>query len=152
MSLVEQLHSARKERLARLSPAPRITPVVTFTIQPYPYDAGWGAMWFYDLIFPAELPRKRYQIKDIQSAVADHYKIDLEDMLSERRTMDVVRPRQIGMYLAKKLTRRSLPEIARMFKKRDHTTILHGVRKIERLARNDLLLRCAINDIRRRIG
>src|SRR5918994_422217 len=75
---------------------------------------------------------KRVKIEDIQKLVASHYNVSRSDILSERRTAAVVKPRQIAMYLAKVLTLRSLPEIGRRFGGRDHTTVLHAVRKIER--------------------
>jgi chromosomal replication initiator protein len=88
-----------------------------------------------DLVRPQE--PKRVKIEDIQRAVARHYNVSRSDMLSSRRTANVVRPRQIAMYLAKTLTLRSLPEIGRRFGGRDHTTVLHAVRKIESLADAD---------------
>ena len=80
---------------------------------------------------------KRVKIEDIQKLVATHYNVSRADILSSRRTATVVRPRQIAMYLAKVLTLRSLPEIGRRFGGRDHTTVLHAVRKIEGLATQD---------------
>lgn len=80
---------------------------------------------------------KRVKIEDIQKLVASHYSISRPDILSSRRTATVVRPRQIAMYLSKVLTLRSLPEIGRRFGGRDHTTVLHAVRKIETLAKAD---------------
>ena len=65
--------------------------------------------------------------------VARQYNVSRSDLLSSRRTANVVRPRQVAMYLAKTLTLRSLPEIGRRFGGRDHTTVLHAVRKIEAL-------------------
>ena len=88
-----------------------------------------------DLIRPAE--PKRVRIEDIQRVVARQYNVSRADLLSSRRTANVVRPRQVAMYLAKILTLRSLPEIGRRFGGRDHTTVLHAVRKIENLAGND---------------
>jgi chromosomal replication initiator protein len=88
-----------------------------------------------DLIRPAE--PKRVRIEDIQKVVARQYNVSRADLLSSRRTANVVRPRQVAMYLAKILTLRSLPEIGRRFGGRDHTTVLHAVRKIEALAGND---------------
>jgi chromosomal replication initiator protein len=84
----------------------------------------------------AQDPR-RVKIDDIQKLVASHYNISRADILSSRRTANVVRPRQIAMYLSKVLTLRSLPEIGRRFGGRDHTTVLHAVRKIEELASKD---------------
>jgi chromosomal replication initiator protein len=80
---------------------------------------------------------KRVKIEDIQKLVATHYNVTKADIVSARRTANVVRPRQIAMYLAKTLTPRSLPEIGRRFGGRDHTTVLHAVRKIEALAGTD---------------
>ena len=70
-------------------------------------------------------------IEDIQKRVAAHFNVRLADMFSERRSRSVARPRQIAMYLAKQLTQRSPPEIGRKFGGRDHTTVMHAVRKVE---------------------
>jgi chromosomal replication initiator protein len=91
-----------------------------------------------DLVRPQD--PKRVKIEDIQRIVARQYNVSRADLLSSRRTANVVRPRQIAMYLAKALTLRSLPEIGRRFGGRDHTTVLHAVRKIETLASNDATL------------
>jgi chromosomal replication initiator protein len=80
---------------------------------------------------------KRVKIEDIQRIVARHYNVSRADILSARRTATVVRPRQIAMYLSKVLTLRSLPEIGRRFGGRDHTTVLHAVRKIDGLLHSD---------------
>jgi len=91
-----------------------------------------------DLVRPQE--PKRVKIEDIQRTVARQYNVSRADLLSSRRTANVVRPRQIAMYLAKTLTLRSLPEIGRRFGGRDHTTVLHAVRKIEGLVDSDSTL------------
>ncbi|PWT81009.1 MAG: chromosomal replication initiator protein DnaA [Acidobacteria bacterium] len=83
---------------------------------------------------------KRVKIEDIQKLVATHFNVSRADILSSRRTANVVRPRQIAMYLAKAMTLRSLPEIGRRFGGRDHTTVLHAVRKIEELVSRDAAL------------
>lgn len=80
---------------------------------------------------------KRVKIEEIQKLVASRYNVSRSDILSERRTAAVVRPRQIAMYLSKALTLRSLPEIGRRFGGRDHTTVLHAVRKIEKALGED---------------
>lgn len=80
---------------------------------------------------------KRVKIEEIQKLVASRYNVSRSDILSERRTAAVVRPRQIAMYLSKTLTLRSLPEIGRRFGGRDHTTVLHAVRKIEKCIGED---------------
>ena len=76
---------------------------------------------------------RRITIEDIQKRVAEHYNIRFADMHSPRRARAVARPRQIAMYLAKQLTTRSLPEIGRKFGGRDHTTVMHAVRRVEEL-------------------
>jgi chromosomal replication initiator protein len=80
---------------------------------------------------------KKVKIEDIQKLVASHFQVSRADILSARRTASVVRPRQIAMYLSKLLTPRSLPEIGRRFGGRDHTTVLHAVRKITGLVTAD---------------
>jgi chromosomal replication initiator protein len=80
---------------------------------------------------------KKVKIEDIQKLVASHFNVSRADILSARRTATVVRPRQIAMYLSKVLTPRSLPEIGRRFGGRDHTTVLHAVRKIQGLVTAD---------------
>ena len=102
-----------------------------------------------DLIRPAE--PKRVRIEDIQRVVARQYNVSRSDLLSSRRTANVVRPRQVAMYLAKILTLRSLPEIGRRFGGRDHTTVLHAVRKIETLAGNDGALAEEIEALKRQL-
>jgi chromosomal replication initiator protein len=83
---------------------------------------------------------KRITVDDIQKATADHFGLKQADLLSERRTRSVARPRQAAMWLAKQLTVRSLPDIGRRFGGRDHTTVLHAVRRIEELKQNDAQL------------
>jgi chromosomal replication initiator protein len=80
---------------------------------------------------------RKITIEEIQRAVAQHYHVSRNDILSERRTSSVVRPRQVAMYLAKTMTPRSLPEIGRRFGGKDHTTVLHAVRKMEALVNSD---------------
>jgi chromosomal replication initiator protein len=81
---------------------------------------------------------RRMNIDDIQRKVAEHFNIRLADMASPRRSRAVARPRQVAMYLCKKLTQRSLPEIGRKFGGRDHTTVIHAVRKVEELMGSDV--------------
>ena len=82
----------------------------------------------------------RIRIDDILKIIGHHYSVTRADLLSPRRARSIVRPRQIGMYLAKKFTPRSLPEIGRRFGGRDHSTVLHAVRKIEDLMKGDDIL------------
>lgn len=76
-------------------------------------------------------------IENIQKTVADYYKIKVADMHSKRRPANIARPRQIAMYLTKELTQHSLPEIGENFGGRDHTTVMHAVRKITQERQND---------------
>jgi chromosomal replication initiator protein len=76
------------------------------------------------------IQNRQISVENIQKTVADYYKIKVADMYSKRRPASIARPRQIAMYLAKELTQKSLPEIGELFGGRDHTTVLHAVRKI----------------------
>ncbi len=80
---------------------------------------------------------RKLTIEEIQRKVAEHYNIRLSDMIGPKRLRNIARPRQVAMYLSKQLTLRSLPEIGRRFGGRDHTTIMHGVKKIEELMATD---------------
>lgn len=88
-------------------------------------------------------------IEDIQKAVAIHYNIKLTEMHSARRSRVVARPRQVAMYLAKKLTTKSLPEIGRKFGGKDHTTVMHAVKRVEELRESDSDLAADINILSR---
>jgi chromosomal replication initiator protein len=103
-----------------------------------------------DLVRPME--PKRIKIEDIQRVVARQYNVSRSDLLSSRRTANVVRPRQVAMYLAKTLTLRSLPEIGRRFGGRDHTTVLHAVRKIEALVGKDNTLQDEVESLKRQLA
>ena len=80
---------------------------------------------------------RKVTIDEIQRKVADYYAIKLSDLLSARRAREVARPRQVAMFLAKRLTPRSLPDIGRRFGGRDHTTVMHAVKRIEELRADD---------------
>ncbi len=92
---------------------------------------------------------RRITIDEIQRKVAEHYNIKMSDMHSARRARNVARPRQVAMYLAKQLTARSLPEIGRKFGGRDHTTVMHAVRKIEELMEEDAQIAQDVEIVRR---
>ncbi|KQY13434.1 chromosomal replication initiator protein DnaA [Rhizobium sp. Root482] len=95
---------------------------------------------------------RRVRIEDIQRVVAKHYNVSRQELVSNRRTRVIVKPRQIAMYLAKSLTPRSFPEIGRRFGGRDHTTVLHAVRKIEDLISGDTKLSHEIELLKRLIN
>jgi chromosomal replication initiator protein len=80
---------------------------------------------------------RKISVEEIQRKVSDHYNIRLSDMIGPKRLRSYARPRQVAMYLCKQMTSRSLPEIGRRFGGRDHTTVMHGVRRIEELKQSD---------------
>jgi len=80
---------------------------------------------------------RKVTVEEIQRKVSEHYNIRLSDMIGPKRVRTIARPRQVAMYLSKQMTTRSLPDIGRRFGGRDHTTIMHGVRKVEELRSGD---------------
>ncbi|PCJ99211.1 MAG: chromosomal replication initiator protein DnaA [Zetaproteobacteria bacterium] len=92
---------------------------------------------------------RRITIDEIQRKVAEHYNLRLTDMHSARRARQVARPRQVAMYLSKLLTARSLPEIGRKFGGRDHTTVMHAIRKVEELMGDDAQIAQDVEVVRR---
>jgi chromosomal replication initiator protein len=92
---------------------------------------------------------RKVTIDEIQRRVAEHYNVRLADLIGPKRVRTVARPRQIAMYLSKHMTPRSLPEIGRRFGGRDHTTIMHGVRKIEEMMATDSQLSDDLQLLRR---
>ena len=94
---------------------------------------------------------RRLTVEDVQKAVCEHYGIRLADMHSPRRARPVARPRQMAMYLCKALTTHSLPDIGRRFGGRDHTTIIHGIRKIDELLKSDRQLQEDLDVLKRRL-
>lgn len=156
MSIAEDYRADRKARLIRLGALqPYQAPAFVApkpSIPPQAFDAGWQGMWFFDLVTNySSLEQRHIRIRDVQYAVADYFEIEPVDLLSSRRTKDIVRPRQIGYYLCKKLTLRSLPEIGRRFG-RDHTSILAGIRKIEQLRLTDAKIAADVRAIASRLG
>jgi chromosomal replication initiator protein len=92
---------------------------------------------------------RRVTIEEIQKRVAEHFNIRISDMHSARRARSVARPRQVAMYLAKQLTSRSLPEIGRKFGGRDHTTVMHAVKKVDELRDHDTIFAEDVELLRR---
>jgi chromosomal replication initiator protein len=123
----------------------RIHAAYQLTAQPITVDSAEQIIG--DLIRGKE-PR-RVKIDDILRVVMKHFGVNRGDLLSSRRNRSIVRPRQIGMYLAKSLTSRSLPEIGRRFGGRDHTTVLHAIRKIESLLQDDATLKEEVEVLKR---
>src|SRR5471030_3170853 len=97
-------------------------------------------------------PGAKTSIEDIQRKTAEFYKLDVRDFHSPQRARRVARPRQVAMYLARKLTTRSLPEIGRRFGGRDHTTVLHACRRIEALCEEDPLFKQEVDFLRQMLS
>ena len=95
--------------------------------------------------------QRRISVDEIQTQVAEHYRIRKAEMTSARRAREVARPRQVAMYLSKQLTPKSLPDIGRRFGGRDHTTVIHAVKQIERLRASDAELDADIRLLTRQL-
>ena len=171
MSLTMDLHQAHIARTRRIAEAAeRCAPKPNTT---RPYEPSWSRSapvletepetvaewaerqkqiplppmkepWFHIV---AEIEPK-VSIERIQRIVAERFGFHRRDLLSERRSADVVLPRQVAMYLAKKMTLRSLPKIGRHFGGRDHTTVMHGIRKTETLIQKDSALAQLIDELK----
>lgn len=165
MSLVEQLHAEHKARLIRMGGAkPFVPPAPNTGLVELTHKVQ--AMSISIAKLQSELARLRLILVDNQSLeveslyptmgrikaiVALHFGISVEDINSARRSYNICRPRQIAMYLAKTLTPRSFPQIANELGGRDHTTVIHGCRKIERLMKEDPDLHEEIEKLSREI-
>ena len=95
--------------------------------------------------------KKSINVESIQNIVAVYFNLNIQEMLSPRRSRSLARPRQIAMYLAKKYTTNSLPDIGRKFSNRDHTTVIHAVKKIEELIKKDNEIKQNIIEIKKKI-
>lgn len=150
MSALAKFHQAHKERLARIEAA-AFRPSIVVVPEPEPIDQQETEeikprrYWF--RIIGAGAPT----IKDIQMVTAEFYGIPESDMRSQRRDMPVARIRQVAMYLAKAMTEKSMPEIGRRFGGKDHTTILHAVRRIKALMETDRELADEVAEIKYRL-
>lgn len=126
----EKLLEALKASHPELDPDAKPEPVALVVLPPIPNEAIADAA---EIVFPSWVN----QVKRIQKAVCDEFGITLHDMLSARRSRQIVRPRQVAMYLCKTLTGKSLPEIGRRFGHRDHTTALAAIRRVEKICAVD---------------
>jgi chromosomal replication initiator protein len=100
--------------------------------------------------FVAEAPKK-LSVEDIQKTVAEHFKIKVADLKSKKKHAAIAHPRQIAMFLARKLTPASLPELGQKFGGKDHTTVLHNVKKIEAAIVSNLDLRAVVDSLQRNL-
>ena len=94
---------------------------------------------------------KSINVESIQNLVAAHFNLNIKEMLSARRSRSLARPRQIAMYLAKQHTTNSLPDIGRKFSNRDHTTVIHAVKKIDELIKNDNDIKQSVIEIKKKL-
>ena len=119
--------------------------IAAHSLNKRPITVEEAAVSIQDLI--SEEQNRQIMIEDVLRTISGHFNVTRQDILSSRRHKTIVYPRQIGMYLAKILTSRSLPEIGRKFGGRDHTTVLHAVRKIERLIASDDSIKSSITSL-----
>ncbi|MDQ8729436.1 helix-turn-helix domain-containing protein [Bradyrhizobium sp. LHD-71] len=158
MTMLDLLQQARKARLQRIaSRAVAQTPSAATTTTagavkwspPAPgADRQYERAWAVEILGASGKARSaKPAVSDILRAVARHYDVRRDDLLATRRTRDVVRPRQVAMYLARQLTAKSFPEIARSFR-RDHATVIHAARTVSRLLAHDDELAADIARIR----
>lgn len=122
----------------------RVVAYAELTKQPVTTDMTRGVLQ--DLLRAND---RKVTIDEILRQVSEYYNLRLSELLSERRARDIARPRQVAMYLAKQMTSRSLPEIGRKCGGRDHTTVMHAVRKIEDLRQTDSVIEDDINRLSR---
>lgn len=123
-------------------------------IQPAQFTVSYEAAWMLEIcgIEETEIFSSKVLMDTIKRAVAAFYQISLTDLISNRRTARVIMPRQVAMYLCKVMTTRSLPEIGRVFNGKDHTTILHAVRKIAALIETDRQLATVVSTLKNQCG
>lgn len=165
MSLVERYHADHVARLERLGSgaaeivqvAPRkpdYKPVKPRAgLKPIDPEMYYRNMWFWDLLSaPVWIDGYRPTVKRIKQIVSRHYGVSITDIESARRTAEVVFPRQLVMYLARKLTLLSLPQIGQAIGQRDHTTVLHGCRKIDRHIKANPEFEFVIEKLQREMG
>ena len=93
---------------------------------------------------------KSINVESIQNLVASHFSLDIKEMLSSRRSRSLARPRQIAMNLSKQYTTNSIPDIGRKFSNRDHTTVIHAVKKIDELIKKDNEIRQSVIEIKKK--
>ncbi len=152
MTYAEQLHAEHKARRSRLGKVVRRPPRLRLAASPEPESELYppnpepiqevvGAAvtrdWLYVESTSFANMTTPLKIKAIQAHVCTHYRVSLNDILSARKDATTVRPRQVAMYICKALTLASLPQIGQRFGGRDHTTVLHAIRKMERLRQTD---------------
>jgi len=155
MTLAQQMHAERKARLARLGAIPTSSVVSKITeaevialrfppakIAVPPAEFFWPSLWCWDLVtMPERLPSL---CRTIQATVAAEFGISVHDMRSARRTNNITLPRWVAMYLCQQLMEWSFPQIGRHFGGKDHTTVIHGIRRVEEMMEADFDFRSRV--------
>lgn len=149
VSAMQDSYAAIRKRLYK--PLPPVKPVVTIAPcveLPIDFSKYVNFNFSKEQVIPVDVKLPEvFGVLKIAKHVAKAYNIDLIDLLSVRRTRDVVFPRQVVMYLCKRLTVKSLPQIGRQLGNRDHTTVLHGIRMVEALIAKDKVAARKIGDL-----
>jgi hypothetical protein len=164
MSIIEVLHQEHKQRLARIASRAVVEPPPPVKQEepeepqekakiPFMEWAAHERAWEIELLHCGdyESPRGGPPIRKIQDVVCRHYGVSRDDMLSARRTADLIEPRHVAIYLARRLTPHALPKLGRSFGNRDHTTILHAFRKIGARIEKDKSMREVVETLAYRI-
>ncbi len=158
MSLAQQMHAERRARLARLGAIPtnsvvsKLTEAQIVPIRPErkliipPVEFFYQNFWCWDLVTATN--RILPTVKNIQNVVANHFDISVMDMVSARRTKNLILPRHVALYLAKEMTELSYPVIGRYFGGRDHSTIIHAVEKITARMESEPELKRTVDGLR----
>jgi chromosomal replication initiation ATPase DnaA len=152
MSVVESLHEARKERLRRIAAravpeAARASASKPAVVRVSAPDRDYERAWAFEIMGYAEARPRKPRVNDIQRAVAEHFGVQVDDMLSTDRTHATARPRHVAMYLARELTAKSFPQIGRRFG-RHHGTVVNAVSLIEEQIAHDAELAARVERIR----
>jgi chromosomal replication initiation ATPase DnaA len=151
MSIADTLHRAHKARLARIAaravpqeqPAPPSSPLRHMMDRDY--ERAWAAVI---LGFHGDRKPAKQRIEEIQQATAQHFGLACEDLLANTSVIAVSRPRHVAMYLARELTTKSYAEIGESFAGRDHSSVLHAVKRIRELLAHDADLGRSVDCIR----
>lgn len=165
MSIIEYLHTAHKERLARIASRAYVQPQkpvekakATYSFHAkhipslYRLDAEYESAWFLEMADCSAPPVDLVSVEDIIGAVCNHFNVSRTDLFSSRRTKNLSIPRFVISYLSQKMTLRSLPEIGRRMGGRDHTSILHGIRQIQKRLIYDPAMRNTIEHLTNILG
>jgi chromosomal replication initiation ATPase DnaA len=151
MSIADTLHRAHKARLERIAsraasqgPPPAPAPAPRYAMD-HDYERAWAAVI---LGWGGDRRRVKRRIEEIQQATAQHFGLTHEDLLANASAIALSRPRHVAMYLAREMTTMSVAEIGQAFAGRDHTTVLHAVKRVRDLLAHDDEFRRSVDSIR----